>query len=161
MQFRLRTTIGDSVESYYHSKCTPFHGTGQGSCASPSIWLLISSILMDCLSELAGGMIMTNVNNDLTLLEWINGFVDDTSLFSNIKGDDLNELRNQLRHDMVIWQNLLEASGGKLELSIFLLNTTLDIQRRRGCNSNVDQRSTAKYNLNNYYRQHNQTTSQN
>lgn len=118
MQFRLRTAIGDSTESYSHSDTTPIqHGTGQGSCASPSIWLLISSIRMDCLSELAGGMKMENVIDNCTLQEWINGFVDDTSLFCNIKSNNRNELRNQLHHDMVIWQELLEASGGKLELS--------------------------------------------
>jgi hypothetical protein len=47
MQFRLRTALGDSTKFYNHSKETPVHGTGQGSCASPSIWLLISSILME------------------------------------------------------------------------------------------------------------------
>ena len=56
MQFRLRTAIGDSINKYSHSATTPIHGTGQGSCASPAIWLTISSILMDCLSELAGGI---------------------------------------------------------------------------------------------------------
>jgi hypothetical protein len=61
MQFRLRTALGNSTKYYSHSEETPVRGTGQGSCASPSIWLLISSILMDCLKELAGGY-----NNGLT-----------------------------------------------------------------------------------------------
>jgi hypothetical protein len=56
MKFRLRKALGDSVKTYQHSYETPIHGTGQGSCASPTKWLLISIILMDCLSELGGGM---------------------------------------------------------------------------------------------------------
>ena len=72
---------------------------------------------MDCLSELAGGMTMKDVIANQSLTEWINGFVDDTSLFCNIDDNNIDELRQQLHHDMLIWQELLEASGGKLELS--------------------------------------------
>jgi hypothetical protein len=52
MLFRIRTAIGDSKKSYSNSSKTPIHGTGQGSCASPAIWLLVSSLLMDCLYQL-------------------------------------------------------------------------------------------------------------
>jgi hypothetical protein len=104
---------------------TPVHGTGQGSCASPAIWLLISSILMDCLSELGNGLTMQDVKGTEfsldSLRQWIDGFVDDTSLFTNITrslGDtnDIKELTNRLRQDMISWKDLLESSGGKLEL---------------------------------------------
>jgi hypothetical protein len=52
----------------------------------------------------------------------IDGFVDDTSLFTNllntiIESNDIEELTSQLRHDMIAWKELLEASGGKLELT--------------------------------------------
>jgi hypothetical protein len=122
MKFRLRTALGDSKQSYSHSQETPIHGTGQGSCASPALWLLISSILMDCISDLGGGMTMNDVVSSNIIQQWIDGFVDDTSLFVNLKGDvdkknDINALHLQLRHDMVLWQELLEASGGMLELS--------------------------------------------
>jgi hypothetical protein len=121
MKYRLGTALGDSKTYYTHSEATPIHGTGQGSCASPSIWLLISSILMDCLSELGGGMTMSDVMDE-TIQQWIDGFVDNTSLFVNIApGDqdtnDVKRLHNLLRHDMIMWKELLEASGGKLELS--------------------------------------------
>jgi hypothetical protein len=114
--------IGDS-KIYYnkHTEETPVHGTGQGSCASPAIWLMISSILMDCLSELAGGMTMEDVGNEVTLCQWMDGFIDDTSLFANLWGqeepNDITLLRQQLREDLLAWKDLLEALGGKLELS--------------------------------------------
>jgi hypothetical protein len=41
--FRIRTALGDSIKTYKHNNDTPIFGTGQGSCASPAIWLLISS----------------------------------------------------------------------------------------------------------------------
>lgn len=121
MQYRLRTAMGNSKKTYQHSPNTPIHGTGQGSCSSPSIWLMISSILMDCLSELSGGMIMIDVIDEKTIQQWIDGFVDDTSLFSNIllSTDDSNihHLTQQLQQDMIYWKELLKASGGKLELT--------------------------------------------
>jgi hypothetical protein len=53
---------------------------------------------------------------DPTVRQWIDGFVDDTSVFSN-KGITNNEIsERQLQEDSEIWANLLAASGGKLEL---------------------------------------------
>jgi hypothetical protein len=65
MKFRLHTALGDSIRTYQHLKTTPIHGTGQGTCASPAIWLLIRSILMDCLSELGGGIMMRDVQDNI------------------------------------------------------------------------------------------------
>jgi hypothetical protein len=121
MKYRLRTALGESTRTYQHFPTTPIHGTGQGSCASPAIWLLVSSILMDCLSELGGGMTIIDVTNNYSIQQWIDGFVDDTSLFTNITqptdNHNIINLCNQLTKDMTIWNELLEESGGKLELS--------------------------------------------
>jgi hypothetical protein len=121
MKFRLRTAIGESKRYYQHSATTPVHGTGQGSCASPALWLIISSILMDCLAQLGQGMTMQEILGDRTLQQWIDGFVDDTSLFTNLLGligdpNDVRLLTEKLRQDMLFWKELLEASGEKLEL---------------------------------------------
>jgi hypothetical protein len=40
-QFCIWTALGDSDRIYKHTATTPIHGTSQGSCASPAIWLLI------------------------------------------------------------------------------------------------------------------------
>jgi hypothetical protein len=123
MIFCLRTPLGDSKNYYQHSTLTPIHGTGQGSCASPATWLLVSSTLMDCLAELSGGMKMEDVLDpeDLHSIEqWIDGFVNDTSLFANIQNqenkNDIILLHQQLSSNMKMWKELLEASEGKLEL---------------------------------------------
>ena len=59
--FRLNTAMGDSEETYKHSDNTPIYGTGQGSCASPAIWLFISSFLMMILEKEAQGMKMQDI----------------------------------------------------------------------------------------------------
>lgn len=43
MLFTIRTNGGDSDRFYCHTEDTPIHGSGQGSCASPSLWLHTSA----------------------------------------------------------------------------------------------------------------------
>jgi Reverse transcriptase (RNA-dependent DNA polymerase) len=116
--FRLRTAIGDSINTYKNTKDTPIHGTGQGSCASPALWLIISSMLMDILQKNANGMTIVDLNNKEIVKQWIEGFVDDTSLFSNIEfvSQCVKTMVSTLQNDGIEWAGLLAASGGKLEL---------------------------------------------
>jgi hypothetical protein len=131
MIFRLRTALGDSSSSYQHSWNTPVHGSGQGSCASPCLWLLISSILMECLSEHGHGMKLMNVHNQDTVHQFIDGFVDDTSIFTNTDTtqQDLSPLLRNLKGDTTFWSKLLASSGGLLELPkcfYYILNWKFD-----------------------------------
>jgi hypothetical protein len=48
-QFRIRTALGDSERTYKNTKESPINGTGQESCSSPAIWLMVSSFVMDIL----------------------------------------------------------------------------------------------------------------
>jgi cytosine/uracil/thiamine/allantoin permease len=94
MQYRLRTALGYLETFCEHTKGTNIQETGQGTCASPSIWLLICSILMYCFSELGGRMFMLDVTSKTiqqwidwfadVIQQWIDWFADDTSLFVNI-----------------------------------------------------------------------------
>jgi hypothetical protein len=59
--FKLRTALGDLKRTYQHTEQTPIHGTGQGSCASPAIWLMISSVLMNILQKNYIGMTMKDI----------------------------------------------------------------------------------------------------
>jgi mevalonate pyrophosphate decarboxylase len=90
---------------------------------------------MDCLSEMGSGMKMRDVNQSNTIQQWIDGFVDDTSLFTNIiqnsDNNNIIKLCTQLTNDMIIWNELLEASGGILELSkcfYYVLSWLFDIK---------------------------------
>jgi hypothetical protein len=68
-----------------------------------------------------GGMIAQNVDGKSSIWQWIDGFVDGTLLFTNLTchtdNHSIIQLCNHLRNDMIIWNDRLEASGGKLVLS--------------------------------------------
>jgi hypothetical protein len=100
--FQIRTAAGDSAETYQHSKTTPVHGTGQGSCASPAIWLLISSFIMDLLEQNANGMELHDIDSRVKIIQkWIDGFVDDNSIFTNLSfgNSNLIKLLEKAQHD--------------------------------------------------------------
>jgi hypothetical protein len=65
-------------------------------------------------------------------IEWINGFLDNTSIFTNNDYEDQNltELKRRLESDGNKWANLLQATGGKLELNkcfFYLLTWKWDV----------------------------------
>jgi hypothetical protein len=56
-----------------------------------------------------------------TLLQLIDGILDDTSPFIHLLGllgdpNDIHLRTDNLRQDVLLWKQLLEASGDKLEL---------------------------------------------
>jgi hypothetical protein len=71
------------------------------------------------LKELGTGMTMAVVKTLETIQQWIEVFVDDTSLFANTVPfkDILPDLKMNLASDMQFWASLLEATRRKLELS--------------------------------------------
>jgi hypothetical protein len=119
-KFQIRTAAGDSSETYQHSLDTPVHGTGQGSCASLAIWLLISSFIMDLLEQYANGMELHDIEKRSKIIQrWIDGFVDDNSIFTNLPfgNNNLILLLEKAQHDAQTWEGLLSATGGELKLS--------------------------------------------
>jgi hypothetical protein len=59
-----------------------------------------------------------------TVRQLIDGFVDNTSLFTSlistlIERNDVEQLTSRLRLDMIAWKELPEASGGKLDITKF------------------------------------------
>jgi hypothetical protein len=75
---------------------------------------------MNILIRYGNGMTMHDLDDDEgTLIQWIEGLVEDTSIFTNSSYENTNMtlLRNKLQQDGAIWSGLLEASGGKLELN--------------------------------------------
>jgi hypothetical protein len=115
MKYKIKTALGPSERSYSHSEDTPIFGTGQGSCASPSLWLHISCFLMDILDSHSFGFTATSVTKDTVVKVNNQGFVDDTSIMTN-GGQTTDELLGRLQSDAQTWSNLLYSSGGLLEL---------------------------------------------
>ena len=122
MQFHIKTALGVSEEYYQDTSDTPLHGSGQGSGSASTLWLFISSIIMTIYQNLATGMKMTNADITENLQQWIDGYVDNTSsIFTSIDETDevptAKTIALQLQQDARIWERLLSATGGKLELT--------------------------------------------
>jgi hypothetical protein len=118
--FRVRTALGDSKATYQHSDSTPIHGSGQGSCVSPALWLMQSSFIMEVMEEIAHGMKIVSVDgSEAPLVQMQEGFVDDISNYANndFKDTCIHNLHSTLQEDGRKWVGMLEGTGGKLELT--------------------------------------------
>jgi ribonuclease HI len=75
---------------------------------------------MNILQKYGNGMKIHDLDKeDKILMQWIEGFVDDTSNFTNLDYEDTNLqlLRTKLEQDGKLWSGLLESSGGRLEMN--------------------------------------------
>jgi hypothetical protein len=68
---------------------------------------------MDCLYILGNGMTIKDVIGKRTLRQLIDGFVDDTSLFTNLlntiaESNDIGVFTSRLKHDTIAWKELLK-----------------------------------------------------
>jgi hypothetical protein len=118
--FRVRTALGDSNRSYQHSESTPIHGSGQGSCVSPALWLMQSSFMMDIMEQIATGMKMRVAHDENEVIQQFQeGFVDDISNYTNNQYEDtcIEHLHSALQDDGRKWVGLLEGTGSKIELT--------------------------------------------
>jgi hypothetical protein len=90
-KFKLRTALGESQETYEHTEDTPINGMGQGTCASPAIWLMLSSFLMDIFESKANGMIMYDIlRKNKVIRQFIEAFVDDASSFTTTEFGEIS-----------------------------------------------------------------------
>ena len=128
--YRIKTQLGVSSGSYSHSDEYPIFGTGQGSCASPLIWLMNCSALFDIYDSLCHGSSYYNLQGDIVLKVGMTGFVDDNSCNVNCRPHEIDSLASSAAHDAQLWSDILWSSGGALEhskCSYHFLKTTFTI----------------------------------
>ncbi|KAG7367961.1 hypothetical protein IV203_030704 [Nitzschia inconspicua] len=90
-QYILKTKLGLSEEAYSHCEIHPIFGTGQGSANSPVIWTQIYMV----------------------------GFVDDSANCINDFTNSFQEVEtliHKAQQDPQLWNDLLDSSGGALEV---------------------------------------------
>ena len=121
-EYKVRTELGLAKQSYSHSDTSPIYGTGQGSANSPAIWCFLSSTLFDCYDTQAAKASYRDSNGQGQVELGLIGFVDDCNGQTNQQASDgaphrLPTLLAQTQHNAQKWTDLLNASGGALELS--------------------------------------------
>jgi hypothetical protein len=118
MQYTVKTVHGISESSYTGSVFAPLFGTGQGSGASPAVWLSLVVLLLNTLERVVPQRMSfmspdgINVHSRL-----VDAFVDDTALGYTDEGDlSMEEMTTQLETMAQTWEQLLHFSGGALNL---------------------------------------------
>lgn len=122
MRYTVKTVYGISKENYHSMVFAPLFGTGQGSGASPAIWLSLVVILLQTLDRLIPDRInFQSLSGDLVHSRLVDAFVDDTSLvfFTSNKLDEtsMDDKIQRLQQIVQTWEHLLHLSGGKLNLA--------------------------------------------
>jgi hypothetical protein len=122
MKYAIKTSYGVSELLITSMVDAVLFGTGQGSGASPAVWLTLSVVLLNLLSHLAPqGMRFMNPSKTISVERQSDAFVDDTQNGLNDFGEDapwdMQTLRSNLHQMSQTWERLLFSSGGALELS--------------------------------------------
>jgi hypothetical protein len=119
MKYTVKTAYGISDKSYQGTPFEPLFGTGQGSGASPSVWLTLVVILLNTLDRLVPDRInFVPLRGDRTHQRLVDAFVDDTSLgFTLAREHSYNKIIGRLQQVAQTWEHLLYLSGGKLNLA--------------------------------------------
>ena len=120
MVHAIKTRHG-SLRPYSGTEDNPLEGTGQGSGASPAIWLLYSITLLNAFRQFSPGMHMSSPYETLLVTILAIFYVDDGMPGVNDALEEeatpLSELLQQAEASTQAWERLLYASGGALELS--------------------------------------------
>lgn len=119
MQYMVKTIYGVSDQSYKGTALEPLFGTGQGSGASPAVWLTLVVILLNTLERVVPERIsFRSADGKIHHRRLVDAFVDDTAIGMTDDGElTLPELVTALESVAQTWEQLLHFSGGALNLS--------------------------------------------
>ena len=112
LQYMIKTVCGVSSGYYQSSNDAVLFGTGQGSGASPAVWLAISTILLASLQRLIQcGMRFSTPSNHISVERMSDSFVDDTQNGLNdahlLNPLSLDQLIRSLENMAQTWERLL------------------------------------------------------
>ncbi|KAI2491600.1 hypothetical protein MHU86_22972 [Fragilaria crotonensis] len=119
MRYMVKTVYGVSENSYTGTPFAPLFGTGQGSGASPAVWLTLVVILLNTLERVSPlRMSFRSSDGVNTHSRLVDAFVDDTALgFTDNGSMSFEDLVTSLEDLAQTWEKLLHYSGGSLNLS--------------------------------------------
>lgn len=119
MRYTVKTVYGISETSYRGTPFEPLFGTGQGSGASPAVWLTLVVLLLNTLDRIIPDRIsFRSADGSIIHSRLVDAFVDDTALgFTDRGSRSFAELVSSLETIAQTWEKLLHYSGGALNLS--------------------------------------------
>jgi hypothetical protein len=124
MRYSVKHVYGTSPQEYSSSDTEPLFGTGQGSGASPAIWLGLVVILLNALDRMSEednipGLAFVDPWNDFRATWRVGAFVDDTNqgILDDTGVLSIDEFVEQIRRAGQLWESLLHISGGSLNLA--------------------------------------------
>jgi hypothetical protein len=119
----VKTAAGLSETKYKSTPDNYLHGPGQGSREGPALWTMISATLMALMPLKARGITFSDPRWEIFTHRTMDGFVDDTTAWLNFflesiegNGFSMETMQQELTATAQWWEELLVASGGKLEL---------------------------------------------
>ena len=116
-KYAIKTGIGISKETYQHSKESPAFGSGQGSGASAQGWGKIASNAFDAHDKFGHGCTYEDPWKICVVILGMLGYVDDNNITNNGKdGETVKDVIKRTQHDAQLWNDLLRATGGALNL---------------------------------------------
>lgn len=141
MKYFVKTANGVSTKYYTSSKQKTMHGPGQGGRGSPAVWVIISSLMMKCINQTAIGSTFINpFNNTENYKQRITGFVDDITHWCADNTLTSSEILDEMQKTAQKWEQLLTATGGKLELTkcfFYLITWIFDKEGVASINTNI------------------------
>ncbi len=119
MQYMVKRVHGVSKDTYKGTAMEPLFGTGQGSGASPAVWLSLVVILLNTLERVVPDRTrFRSADGKIQHERLIDAFVDDTAIGMTYDGSkSLTEMISSLETVAQTWEQLLHYSGGALNLS--------------------------------------------
>ena len=116
-KYAIKTANGVSNDTYSHSSESPVFGSGQGSTVSATGWGKLVSIALDLHDKQRFGSQYRDPEGVFTTIVGMLGFVDDNNI-SNTgeKHESIEEVIKRTQHDAQLWNDILKATGGTLNL---------------------------------------------
>jgi hypothetical protein len=117
MQYVLKTSFGESTESYGGTAHSPNSGLGQGNGASPPGFLALSSLIVNAYQQMGhGAQICSSYTAHLFVLVAVM-YVNDTDMLHWPPSPHTSpeELIEHVQQATMDWGNLTQASGGILK----------------------------------------------
>eukprot|EP00957_Ditylum_brightwellii_P168597 12832769-Ditylum_brightwellii.AAC.1 len=120
MRHHVRTSAGESAESYQHTEDYMKAGKGQGKTSFPSNWLLQCSTLLKSLEDQCSGLYLTSVDGKYVSERVAEGYVDEcdagTADQQTQQSDTLDIITKQMRNIAQTWADLIYGSDGEVSL---------------------------------------------